>query len=204
MTTSEQINEIGAALAKAQATMGSAIKDSKNPFFKSSYADLSSVREAVNGPLTANGIAVVQSPSTGGNLVTVTTMLIHTSGQWIQGDVSCATKDDGPQAVGTAITYLRRYALQSFAGVAAEDDDGEAAQGRGKTQAAVVVPASPTGFDDWLIDLESVVPNGTPALEKAWKASKAEYRQYLTTQGGAKWDGMKKAAERAVLTSEVA
>lgn len=206
MTTSESINEIAGALAKAQAEMGGAVKDSANPFFKSKYADLSSVREAVNGPLTKHGIAVVQSPSTGGAVVSVATMLVHTSGQWIRGEVSCTAKDDSPQAVGSAITYLRRYALQSFAGVAPEDDDAEAAQGRGKVQqqAAPVLPQAPKGFDEWLLELEATIPEGTPALEKAWKASKADYRSFLTTNNPAKWNAMKTAASRAVLTSEVA
>jgi hypothetical protein len=206
MTTSESINEIATALAKAQGEMGGALKDSANPFFKSKYADLSSVREACNGPLTKHGIAVVQSPSVTGAVVTVATMLMHTSGQWIRGEVSCTAKDDSPQAVGSAITYCRRYALQSFAGVAPEDDDAEAAQGRGKAQqaAAPVVPQAPKGFDDWLIDLESAVPEGTPALEKAWKASKPEYRSYLTTNNPAKWSSMKEHAAKSLLTSEVA
>jgi hypothetical protein len=208
MTTSDAINEIAAALAKAQAEMGGAIKDSANPFFKSKYADLSSVREAVNGPLTKHGIAVVQSPSTQGAVVSVATMLIHTSGQWIRGEVGCTAKDDSPQAVGSAITYLRRYALQSFAGVAPEDDDGEAAHGRGPAKAVTVpiiprVVSSPAGFDDWLIDLGIVAANGTAALEKAWKGSKADYRQHLTTFAPQKWAAMKQAAAKALVSELV-
>src|SRR3954468_11100330 len=106
MQTSEQINEIAAALAKAQGAMGGAVKDSANPFFKSKYADLSSVWEACRGPLTANGIAVVQSPSAEGLRVSVDTLLTHTSGQWMRGTVSVNAKEDSPQAVGSAITYL--------------------------------------------------------------------------------------------------
>lgn len=131
MTTSDQINEIAGALAKAQGEMAGAVKDSSNPFFRTKYADLSSVREACIGPLTKNGIAVVQSPSTAGAVVSVVTQLIHSSGQWLRGEVACTAKDDSPQSVGSAITYLRRYALQSFSSVAPEDDDGEAAHGRG-------------------------------------------------------------------------
>lgn len=204
MTTSELINELAGALAKAQAEMGGAVKDSANPFFKSKYADLASVREAVNGPLTKHGIAVVQSPATSGAVVSVVTMLIHTSGQWIRGEVSCTAKDDSPQSVGSAITYLRRYALQSFAGVAPEDDDAEAAQGRGK-QAMPPEPISvPKGFDAWLSDLEATVGEGTPALEQAWKASNAEYRSFLTSVHNVKWTAMKKAAAGVkVLTTEL-
>jgi hypothetical protein len=131
MTHSDTINELAAALAKAQAAIKGATKDSDNPFFKSKYADLASVREACNGPLTANGLSVVQTPSTTPDgEVSVTTLLLHTSGQWIADTLTLSPKDDGPQAMGSAITYARRYALAAFTGVAPEDDDAEAAEGR--------------------------------------------------------------------------
>lgn len=141
MQTSEQVNEIAAALAKAQKVMKGAKKDSANPFFKSSYADLASVADACREPLADNEIAVVQGPATLENgEVAVTTMLVHSSGQWMRETLSVKPKDDGPQAMGSVITYLRRYALAAFAGVAPEDDDGEAAEGRrdGQQTGAVV------------------------------------------------------------------
>jgi hypothetical protein len=142
MTTSEQTGELAAALAKAQSEMGAATKDAANPFFKSRYADLNSIWEAARGPLTKNGIAVLQSPSADGARVTVATRFLHSSGQWIQGEVSATAKDASPQSVGSAITYLRRYALQSFAGVATADDDGESAQGRATTPSNERVPGN--------------------------------------------------------------
>lgn len=199
MQTSEQINEISAALAKAQGEMAGAVKDAANPFFKSKYADLASVWDACRAPLSKHGIAVVQSPSTDGLRVSVDTLLMHTSGQWIRGTVSVTAKEDTPQAVGSAITYLRRYALQSFAGVAPEDDDAEAAQGRGNGRSAsqpAQTPA-PKGYEDWLLDLESVVDHGTKALEAAWKASKVEFRSYLTATNPKGWERMKGEAARA-------
>lgn len=232
MTTSETINELAAALAKAQGEMGGALKDSANPFFKSKYADLSSVWEACRGPLSKHGLSIVQFPKTEYTgtpepyewtskmgekrygvrvvcIVSVLTRLAHTSGQWLEDSVSTMLPTGDPQSVGSAITYLRRYALQSVAGVAPEDDDGEAAHGGSHTkQAPVQTPApiaAPKGFQDWLIDLESTVQEGTPALERAWKASKAEYRQHLTTTAPAKWEQMKKAAAQArTLASEIA
>lgn len=132
MTTSETINEIAAALAQAQGEITGAVKDSANPFFKSKYADLASVWDACRAPLSKHGLAIVQSPRADGTLVTVETMLTHASGQWIRDSLSVVAKDDSPQAVGSAITYLRRYALQSFAGVAPDDDDAEAAHGRSR------------------------------------------------------------------------
>jgi hypothetical protein len=130
MERSEQINELVEALASAQGKIGHATKDSANPFFKSKYADLASVWEAIRGPLAEHGLSIIQCPSADGARVTITTMLAHRSGQWICSALTVTAKEDAPQAVGSAITYARRYALQSVAGVAPDDDDGEAAQGR--------------------------------------------------------------------------
>jgi hypothetical protein len=133
MNTSEQINEIAAALAKAQGQIQPAAKDKTNPAFRSRYADLTSIWEACRAPLTENGIAVVQMPvdSTDGRVALVTTLL-HSSGQFISSMVSTRLVKDDPQGVGSALTYLRRYSLAAMVGVVAdEDDDGNAASGRG-------------------------------------------------------------------------
>lgn len=201
METSEHINEIAAALSKAQADMSGAVKDSANPFFKSKYADLASVWDACRGPLTKNGLAIIQSPSADGLRVSVDTLLTHTSGQWMRGTVSVNAKEDSPQAVGSAITYLRRYALQSFAGVAPEDDDGEAAQGRNRPAVTQALPKIPPGYIDWLDDIAASADTGTANLEKAWKASKAEYRGHLTATDPKRWEAIKQRAAR--LTTEV-
>ena len=141
MNTSDTINELAKALAIAQASMGPALKGAKNPHFRSSYADLSSVVEAIREPFTSNGLAWVQAPSldpdTG--LVTVATRIVHSSGQWVEASVSAmpgrgGKADLSPQAVGSAVTYLRRYGLQALAGVPSADDDGEAAMGRGRPE----------------------------------------------------------------------
>ncbi len=143
LTHSEQINEVASALAKAQGAMAPAMKDANNPFFHSKYADLASVWDACRKPLTSNGLSIVQSPSAEGTTVKLDTILLHTSGQWMCGTASAVAKDDGPQAIGSAITYLRRYALQSFAGVAPEDDDAEAGEGRTTGTQASAVPRKP-------------------------------------------------------------
>lgn len=196
MKHSEQINEIAAALAKAQGQIKNAKKDSANPFFKSTYADLAAVAEACRPQLAANGIAVVQAPSASEDgRVSVETMLLHASGQWMSETVSVKPKDDGAQALGSVITYLRRYSLAAFAGVAPEDDDGNAAVGHGNT-AKAAAPVKPAGFDNWLADLEAVAQDGTPALEAAWKKSKADYRTYLTTTNNAGWEALKGKAAK--------
>jgi hypothetical protein len=201
MTTSEQINEIAAALAKAQGEMGGAVKDSANPFFKSKYADLASVRGASIAALAKNGIAVVQSPSAAGVVVTLTTLLLHTSGQWIRGEMTATAKEDSPQAIISIVTYLRRTSLAAFSSVAPEDDDAEAAQGRGngkfvaKIAAAVVAPK---GFDEWLNDMGACAEEGTERLQKAWKDSKPEYRSFLTTNYPKNWEALKSIAAKVV------
>lgn len=197
MKHSEQINEIAAAIAKAQGQIKGASKDASNPFFKSKYADLASVWDSCRSALSLNGLAVIQSPSAIGTSVSVDTLLTHSSGQWIAGTVSVTAREDTPQAIGSAITYLRRYALQSFAGVAPEDDDGNLASAKGSTVKVAPVVA-PKGYVDWLSDLDSVADQGINALQAAWKKSKAEYRAHLTETNNEGWELIKaKAAQVA-------
>ena len=131
MNKSEMIDELAAALATAQGQIKNAAKDSQNPFFKSAYADLASVRDAINKVFSEQGLAVTQLLSNDANGVTVETVLLHKSGQWLSGMVSVKPIKDDPQALGSAVTYARRYSLSAIAGIASEiDDDGEAAMGR--------------------------------------------------------------------------
>ena len=127
---SEQINELAAALSKAQASITGALKDSANPFFKSKYADLASCWDACRKQLTDNGLSVIQTTDIVSDTVVVRTTLAHSSGQWVSGILPVKAKDDGPQAQGSGITYARRYALAAIVGLAQIDDDAEAAQGR--------------------------------------------------------------------------
>jgi len=197
MTHSAQIDELSTALSKAQGLIEGAKKDAANPFFKSKYADLASVWDACRAALAVNGLAVIQSPAAEGTRVSVDTLLTHSSGQWVAGTVSVTAKEDSPQAIGSAITYLRRYALQSFVGVAPEDDDANAASAKSHIVKAVPV-MGPKGYADWLSDLDAVADEGINALQAAWKKSKAEYRAHLTDTNNAGWDSIKaKAAQVA-------
>lgn len=132
MAQSETIGALAGALAKAQGAMGHAAKGNVNPHFKNRYADLASVLDACRAELSANGIAVLQPVRVEGKVVTVTTVLAHSSGEWMSCDVSSESRAPGPQEVGSVITYLRRYGLAAMAGVASDDDDGEAGSGRPK------------------------------------------------------------------------
>ena len=126
MKQSESITDLATALCLAQAQMGGAIKDSNNPFFKSSYADLASVIRVLKEPLANNGLSFVQFPITseGGQGIGVCTMLMHSSGQWLQGEYLLPMDKVNPQGALAAITYARRGALQSLFGIPAVDDDG--------------------------------------------------------------------------------
>lgn len=132
MLKSEQINELAAALAKAQGQIEGAKKSSSNPSFKSKYADLAECWNTCREALTANEISVIQMPeeiNENGRL-NITTMLAHSSGQYISSTLTMTVTKLDPQAIGSAITYGRRYALAAMVGLAQEDDDGEKAMAR--------------------------------------------------------------------------
>ena len=142
------------ALIKAQSEMGSAVKDSKNPHFRSRYASLAAVIDAVIPVLNANGVGVLQLPSIEGSEVRLTTILMHSSGQRLSSTVGAPLgKKQDAQAVGSAITYLRRYSLQSIMGLPVEDDDGNAAsrpQRRQPQRRQVPETSAPTQAEkDW-------------------------------------------------------
>lgn len=200
MNTSEQINEIAAALAKAQAAMKPAVKDANNPAFKSKYADLTSVWEACRGPLSANGIAALQDVTMLDGKVAVTTRLVHSSGQWLEfGPLPVPSAKADAHGVGSATSYARRYALSAAVGIVADDDDGNGAVGhQAPVQAARPVPA---GYQDWLDDMRAAADNGIDALQSAWKGSRSEYRAHITATDAGTWEGLKKKAARQAVTA---
>lgn len=118
---------IYAALAKAQSEMGKALKSAANPHFKSRYADLAEVMDACLPALNSNGIAVFQPMRETDGARYVVTILAHASGETIECAVPLIVQKNDMQGLGSAITYARRYGLMSMAGIAPEDDDGNAA-----------------------------------------------------------------------------
>ena len=127
MQASEHLAELAGALCKAQAMIRGALKDSTNPHFKSRYADLASCWDACREALAANGLSVVQLPEGSGNVVEMTTRLMHSSGQWIECTGTFTPSKADPQGMGSCITYARRYQLCAVVGISPEDDDGNAA-----------------------------------------------------------------------------
>lgn len=153
MNKSESIVELTKSLIAFQGELKPVPKESTNPFFKSKYADLSAIWEFSRPLLVKHGFAVSQLPQAKENQIILTTLLMHSSGEWLSSDlIVTPNKQNDPQAVGSALTYARRYALSAILGICSEeDDDAEVAVGRTrKTAASVsaiksapVVPATP-------------------------------------------------------------
>lgn len=142
MKHSESIAALAGALAKAQLQIEPASKNATNPHFRSHYADLASIWDACRGPLNTNGLSIVQFPCDGDvGRTGLCTMLLHSSGEWISEVVTTRSQKDDPQGLGSALTYLRRYALAAVVGVTAtEDDDGNAASTPANARAAAPAP----------------------------------------------------------------
>lgn len=200
MNRSESINELAAAMAKAQGSIENAAKDAANPFFRSKYADLASCWDACRKSLSENGLAVIQLPRTEGATVTITTILTHSSGQFISEDLTMTSKRqlkdgggweivDNPQGLGSTITYARRYSLCAMVGVAPEDDDGNAGSGRGSQQAANEVAArkiaesqpKATADEDIPEELRSIftlIRKDRKNIPEAYKTLMHQFEQY--------------------------
>tara|TARA_B100000949_G_scaffold135172_1_gene119058 strand:- start:1373 stop:2008 length:636 start_codon:yes stop_codon:yes gene_type:complete len=151
ITMSEEIGHLSAALVKAQAEVESALKFSTNPHYGSPYADLTSVLTAIKPVLAKHGLAMVQYPGYGGDIVTMITLLIHESGEWLQSPVASIpiTKKD-PHGAMSGYTYLRRGCASSLMALIADDDDGNAAVGPAPKQTKPtkkVAPKKPTAAE---------------------------------------------------------
>ena len=127
MRHSDTLGELGKALALAHAELDNVTKDAKNPHFKSSYATLAAITDTTRPVLAKHGLSLIQMPSWSDGVVQVETMLLHSSGEWIAETAGAPAPKQDPQGVGSAITYLRRYAQSAFCNIAQEDDDGNGA-----------------------------------------------------------------------------
>jgi hypothetical protein len=135
---SNEINLIAKALVAVQSELVPVIKDSTNPHFKNDYASLEAITEYVRPLLAKNGLAVLQGGGemTNGGL-SISTTLVHESGQWISSSLEMPLEKATPQSAGSAITYGRRYGLAAFLALTTEeDDDGEAASWNAKSSGA--------------------------------------------------------------------
>ncbi len=149
MRFSESITNIAKALSNVQAEIQNPKNTARNPFYSSSYAPLNDILNDVRPLLSKHGLAVMQAPSGDGDTISVTTLLLHTSGEWIE-TCPLSLKADKPtaQGGGSAITYARRYALSAVLGISSEDDDdGNHASGekKGAKTEQATTPSSATG-----------------------------------------------------------
>ncbi len=192
MNKSESIKNIAAALCEVQSEIRGYKEDSNNPFYDSKYGDLTSVWAAIRKPLAANGLSIVQTiehcePMQAlpemknkkgevlpppGDPVTIETILMHKSGEWISGKLEIRADRPGPQAIGIAITYGRRYSLAAIVGIAPEDDDAEGAtnhdQQTKQTKPKATARAKPGAR--WYDSLWGNMKKAkVPDLDKTWK-----------------------------------
>jgi hypothetical protein len=180
MKSSDTIKDLAEALCKAQSQMGGAVKDSANPFFKSSYADLTSVIKAIKQPFSDNGLSYTQFPVHSESGVGVSTRLMHVSGQWVESEFVLPIVKQDPQAAGSAITYARRYALQSIAGIPTADDDAESSMLRSEK-------VKKDEYQDMVLDLMpsvNAIKNGIAAgdlstANEAWSELTSVEKQIL-------------------------
>lgn len=174
MNQSDSIGKLAEALAKAQSAMEGSQKDGNNPYFKSAYSTLSAVWDACRKPLTDNGLSVVQTADfipEHPEMVCIETILCHASGEWIRGRLAVKPVKPDPQSVGSCITYLRRYSLQSMVGIAPEDDDGNAASGKGKEPEQIK-------FTKKKVEDTPPPPPAPPVSTDAEKAPASEYPEF--------------------------
>ena len=146
MNKSDSIKEIAPALTAAIAAIEPVKKDGVNPHFRSHYATLAAVIDATREPLAANGLAVMQFPIIAvRDFLGIETVILHKSGEWIGSETTVPLAKNDPQGYGSAMTYARRYGLMAVLGIAAEDDDGNAASGAPEKRSgySVTPPAKP-------------------------------------------------------------
>jgi len=186
MHCTASIANLAAALAVAQGQIDAASKGSVNPYFKSKYADLNALREAIREPLAANGLSIMQFAATQGDCVSVETVLAHSSGEYVSNTLALPVgrkfdKEGNPlpldvQSIGSAITYARRYALSAILSLAADDDDGNAAVGSAPPRQP---KSSPTAL---MRPGREAAEKGTEELRKWWDSLHENDRSSLAPE----------------------
>lgn len=202
MKTSETIGKISESLAKAQGEMKPASFDAMNPHFRSRYATLASIMEACRSALSQNNIAIIQGTSVEEDRVVVNTMLTHSSGEWISDSLSMNINKDSPQAIGSAITYARRYSLSSMVGIVSdEDDDAEGAMPKNAQKTEVAQkPVRPAIVTDMNEHKKTRGTEPAKAEKTAQSALPAKTEQPVNTENPAQV--IKPAATKAELVQD--
>jgi hypothetical protein len=176
MNTEKATPELFAALSAAQGEIENAEKNAANPHFKSRYADLAEVLNTIRPVFSKHGLSLTQFPEFDGARASVVTVIGHNKGGYITGTASCVPAKSDAQGIGSATTYLRRYGAAAAAGIAQEDDDGQAAHSNKPTpinQAWLDKIAAATDTlecDRIRAEMKDKFGNVPPALVAAWQA----------------------------------
>lgn len=208
MKTSAEIGELAAALAKAQGEFGAWQKDTSVEVkmksggkYSYQYATLAALLGAVRPALSANGLAIMQVPGRMDGGLVLTTTLAHSSGQWCETTIPIKVEGSDIKAVGSAITYMRRYVLQSLLGLAADDDDGGEASGHDHQRAPMRPRQQPRPPQDPPPQAHPALPAGLEMRgEKPWGEPQA-FAAWLdaNTAGTAAYVEWRKAAGKKPL-----
>jgi len=163
------------ALVKFNARVGKISKDAKNPFFKNNYATLDNIINEVRPILSEFGLNILQLPSSDGEHIKISTLLMHESGEWLESDgLTMKPVKNDPQGMGSAITYARRYALQSFLSLnTGEDDDGNNASQPKKQQEPLASQEQIMVFQNKAQEYCTLKGQGTP--DEIYKSFKIDF-----------------------------
>lgn len=208
MKMSDAIDQIATALAKAQGEITNPAKDSENPHFKSRYADLAAGINAVKNALSSNGIAVVQSTYMDGEIMMLSTRLVHSSGQWFGSEYPVCKFPIKHQEAGSAMSYSRRYALFALVGIAGDDDDGNEAS-KSETPAPAKRKAAPPPPVNHQLPSEAEIMElmqmgddktreGLVALQTWWKGLTGAQRYALGDKQKDEWKLMAERLEQGM------
>lgn len=200
MKHSDTLAAIAPALVKALGKIEGAAKTKANPGFKGTkYADLETVINSSRDTLTEHGLTIIQLPGAcAAGVMNLETIIMHESGEWISGEMGIALGKTDPQGVGSALTYARRYAQMAALNMAAVDDDGEAAMGRGghhppaettvdprttglfiACKAAIDLCETKAAADHWAADNKASMEKIQREYPEVYQAIRAYYGEHL-------------------------
>lgn len=192
MIQSDSVKSLADALCKAQAEIKGAVKDTTNPFFKSKYADLASVVEAIREPLAKNGLSYIQVSHERDNAAAFETRIFHSSGEWVScGVMSVPVNKADAQGFGSSATYCRRYSLSAAFGVAPEDDDGNAAS------KAAPKKDSPNQLVEQELSMDALPVEVREAIRKEAKAIEGDFYTISAKTALLRWNTFKSSASES-------
>lgn len=198
VTKSQAVAAFNAAFSEMQGELPTITERGEimvNGQLRSRYAKYEDIIEVIRPILKKHGFAIRHRNETAANgMQVIVGILTHKAGHAEEDRFECAPDKSGGkadiQANGSTRSYGQRYTTVSLCGIVTKGQDND-----GNSQTAPKTVTSPQGFEQWGIDLEAVADNGTAELEKAWKASRSDFRRHMTSNFMDKWTAIKKKAE---------